>query len=98
MMILPFNRDELSTHLQEADDPRLRHIALANLKEAASAGGRHMVCRADYYGWTAGGRHMWRAYGDGGWTAERRDRLKLFQLDPSVEVSAVAAWIFPPPQ
>lgn len=33
---------------------------------------------------------------DGGWTAERRDRLKLFQLDPSVEVSAVAAFFTPP--
>lgn len=34
----------------------------------------------------------------GGWTAERRDRLKLFQSDPSTEVSAIAAWIFPPPE
>ena len=37
-------------------------------------------------------------YGSGGWTAKRREQLKLFQLDSSVDVSAAAAWVFPSPE
>lgn len=31
-----------------------------------------------------------------GWTPERRAQLAAFQADPSVEVAAPAAWVFPP--
>ena len=64
----------LSLQLQNADDPRLRWVALEMLKKGVGM------------------------YGFGGWTAERREQLKLFQLDSSVDVSAAAAWVFPPPE
>jgi len=62
----------LSLQLQNADDPRLRWVALEMLKKGVGM------------------------YGSGGWTAERREHLKLFQLDLSVDVSAAAGWVFPP--
>jgi hypothetical protein len=64
----------LSLQLQNADDPRLRWLALEMLKKGVGM------------------------YGSSGWTAERRELLKLFQLDSSADVSAAAAWVFPPPE